>query len=60
MKGVQVMITTVSTCSVIVLLKIIHSSVYILQTNNSMTGRACIRRRSADTNLTDIYEEMNE
>ena len=53
------MTTTVSTCSVIVLLKIIHSSVYILQTNNSMTGRACIRR-SADTNLTDIHEEMSE
>ena len=25
-----------------------------------MTGRACIRRRSADTNLAEIHEEMSE
>ena len=33
----------------------IHSSVYF-----SMTGRAYICRRSADTNLAEIHEEMSE
>ena len=32
----------------------------LLQTDNSMTGRAYIRRRSADTNLAGIHEEISE
>ena len=32
----------------------------LVQTDNSMTDRAYIRRRSADTNLAEICEEMSE
>ena len=36
----------------------IHSSVYVLQAENSMTGGAYVHGRSADTYLTEIHEEM--
>ena len=32
----------------------------LLQTDNSMTGRAYMGDLSADTNLADIHEEMSE
>ena len=38
----------------------IHTFKCLLQTDNSMTGRAYVCRGSTDTNLAEIHEEMSE
>ena len=53
LKGVQVMATINLQCNSP---SQIRTFKCLLQTDNSMTGRAYVHRRSADTNLAEIHE----